>query len=501
MSQPRQIAHPERPWASVIARSVLLLAFVGAFVAPACDKSTRAQTDLVDAVDASTPRDTDDLRDGDAPTDTDESDELDALDDAPDGDGEEDVERYDPSPLVVSDDFIYGVGAYDPSESSVFLWTRYLGDKKLVAIVYPQTSGASFVVGSEQRLEMPAKNDEGITIIEASGLKSSTPYRYFFVELDEQGQLLRRSQFGRFVTAPGEIESPVITFAHTSCAKGGYQPFTMLSKLAEEEISFFVFNGDVVYADGSKTLEEYRGFYRHNWSDGGLRALRAATGIYAILDDHEIDNNWNPETFDPARLTIALTAYREYVPLRIDPEFPDRLWRRQRWGRTLELIVLDSRTERLPSKKQYISPEQMEWLKARLSGTPATFKFIVNSVPIAKFPINNPDGWSGYDAQRNEILDYIETHEIKHVYWLSGDMHAAMVFDLGKGGWDLVASPIGQLHLNVWDFLSVLPEVKYINGGVNNYMLVTADPQHDPPQVRISIRKDDGSEIYKQTFE
>ncbi|MCA9521857.1 MAG: alkaline phosphatase D family protein, partial [Myxococcales bacterium] len=216
---------------------------------------------------------------------------------------------------------------------------------------------------------------------------------------------------------------------------------------------------------------------------------------------HEIDNNFNPEEFDPTRLGYALTAYKEYAPLRVDSEKPNRFWRTQRWGRTLELIILDSRTERLPSKKQYISGEQMEWLKSRLLNTPARFKFIVNTVPIAKFPIDNPDGWSGYDSQRNEILGYIESHEIKHVYWLSGDMHAAMVFDLGAGGWDLVASPIGQLQIGAWDVLSALDEVKYINGNVNNYMLVTADPTHDPPQVRISLRTDDGSEIYSQTFQ
>ena len=122
-----------------------------------------------------------------------------------------------------------------------------------------------------------------------------------------------------------------------------------------------------------------------------------------------------PETFDAARRTAAVQSFFDHQPVRRDAAHPDRVWKRMRWGRTADIFVLDCRNERRPSTRgsedQYLSREQMDWLKAGLTSSEAVFKLIVNSVPISDFPgafdLAQRDRWEGYPTQREEILRHV----------------------------------------------------------------------------------------------
>jgi len=181
--------------------------------------------------------------------------------------------------------------------------------------------------------------------------------------------------------------------------------------------------------------------------------------MLATWDDHEVDNNWDGETVDAGQLAAAMQATFEHLPLRRDAEHPNRFWKSLRWGHTVELFVLDCRTERKPSTRfgpdaEYISPEQMTWLKAALADSPAIFKVIVNSVPIGNFPplfdAAAADRWEGYAAQRLEILSFIDDTPITGVLWLSGDFHLGAIGRVDTSGpgstqLEVVASPAAQV--------------------------------------------------------
>ena len=112
-------------------------------------------------------------------------------------------------------------------------------------------------------------------------------------------------------------------------------------------------------------------------------------------------------------MSTATAAFFEHLPIRRDAVEPDRVWHSLRYGRTAEVFVLDSRSERKPSTltssgQQYLSPQQLEWLKGALMASPCVFKVLLNSVPITNFPglldfVAN-DRWEGYPAARNDIL-------------------------------------------------------------------------------------------------
>jgi phosphodiesterase/alkaline phosphatase D-like protein len=222
------------------------------------------------------------------------------------------------------------------------------------------------------------------------------------------------------------------------------EPFTVLARAAERAapspgnlaapIDAFLFLGDTAYCDGADTPDAYRDKWHAHIGKAEHVALRASMASYTTWDDHEVTNDWNPETIDAAHFETARAALREHMPMRTLAEDPKRLWRSRRFGTTAEVFVLDSRSERLPSTifsddEQYISRAQMDWLKGALLESPCAFKVIMNSVPITRFPnIWNAwqvDRWDAYDAQRTEILTHIDDNAIPGVLWVSGDFHLA----------------------------------------------------------------------------
>src|SRR5262249_10996543 len=69
---------------------------------------------------------------------------------------------------------------------------------------------------------------------------------------------------------------------------------------------------------------------------------------------------------------------------------------------------------------------QKQWLKDGLLNSTATFKFIMNGPPITQLRFLPYDRWEAWSAERDEILDFIETNAIPNVIWLSTDFHTIL---------------------------------------------------------------------------
>ena len=141
----------------------------------------------------------------------------------------------------------------------------------------------------------------------------------------------------------------------TSCF-GGNRPFPSLAFVAEEKVDFVCYLGDLVYADGSETDDDYWWHWKRTLSQSGMRALNASASMVATWDDHEFTNNYNPAETPQAELIyqMGLRNFRRAIPQRIGDT--DNIWRSLNYGDVLDLFVLDCRTER--SADQYVSPQQ-----------------------------------------------------------------------------------------------------------------------------------------------
>jgi alkaline phosphatase D len=340
-------------------------------------------------------------------------------------------------------EFPYGVMGGDATADRAMLWTRFVGTGALFVQIEAENAPKGVAVIS-RAVTAAELGDGGFVHVDAGGLAAGQRYRYAFFT-SQGGTPVARGPIGRVRAALAANALDVITFGGTSCTHQLSVPYPLMADAAKRKVDFFIHGGDHVYCDAGSdavTLADYRAKYAEVWSASGMSALHGSTGMVLTWDDHEFLNNWNPETLAPARIDAARKAFFEHRALRRSPASANRVWRSLVWGKTLEVLVLDARSERKPSTRQtakaeFISPAQMAWLKERLEKSTAVFKFVVSSVPITNFPLSaagESDKWEGYPAQREEILDFVEAKALKGVWWLSGDLHFGSIGGIGATG-------------------------------------------------------------------
>jgi alkaline phosphatase D len=275
-----------------------------------------------------------------------------------------------------------------------------------------------------------------------------------------------------------------------------------------QQLSFFLFLGDTVYADGlcpsppnepgadfrAATLDEYRARHRDQRAAEALRRFLETTPVYAIWDDHEVRNDFSGPFDD--RMPIGRQALREYWPIRVAVDDQDRLYRTVRAGTDLEMFILDTRqyrsrnTDQDGPAKTMLGEKQLQWLLSGIAESSATWKVIVTSVPLsiskggrAGGPGN--DGWAGgpgipgFEWERQVIVDHILGRRVKNVVFLAGDVHhvQANAYDPNGDGTpdfhEFVAGPLSAASDRLTPAnLDLRPTTLINEGGYMNFGLV-----------------------------
>ncbi|KAL6757072.1 alkaline phosphatase [Haematococcus lacustris] len=222
------------------------------------------------------------------------------------------------------------------------------------------------------------------------------------------------------------------------------------------------------------TLQDYRERHRQWDSDRDTMRMRGALPLIAVWDDHEFTNNTfrtgaqnhdNGDNEDPAlpwmlRAANAVRAYFEYMPIRPASQSPEdrhRIYRQFQFGKLASLLMLDTRfTGRDPeqpsqpfntsdmryfnSSRSLLGKEQRKWVRDNLlkaKDDRVTWKVLGQQIvfaPAWRFTNGaiNTDGWDGYAAERERILDTIEQHAIDNVVVLTGDVHSSFAMDVPR---------------------------------------------------------------------
>jgi alkaline phosphatase D len=379
----------------------------------------------------------------------------------------------DALPLEPAFDEAVRAGAMTTSTAVVITRARGLGSVRIR--VWEPTTTAGVVVLAFDANVIP--NDGGYARADVVGLLAGRSYRYGFFIVDALGALVGRSDLGAFKTAPALGQSPTLTLALLSCNGNATGRRDAIGRVADHpEIDAIVHVGDMVYNDGAVSRADYRASWASWMQSVGYREGLAQAGLYATWDDHEVDNDWNPETIPVGQLVNAVSSWVENVPMAPGPQ--GMLWSSWRWGDTAEVFVLDCRTERLPSTRttvgQYLSRAQMDWLKNGLLTSTAHFKIVANSVPITNMPglwdVGAGDRWEGYEAQRDEILNFIAENAIGNVWFLAGDFHVCFVGKVQPGG-------AGLLN-KTWEIAITSGNINPLGANLNppQYRFGTAQP-------------------------
>ncbi|MEZ6087459.1 MAG: family 16 glycoside hydrolase [Pirellulaceae bacterium] len=226
---------------------------------------------------------------------------------------------------------------------------------------------------------------------------------------------------GSFQTAPATDDAESLKFCITTChdfirrddGMNGHKIYPAMSKLSP---SFIVHAGDIEYYDKPDPWAMTKSLMRFKWgrifSLPNNRDFYSRTTTYFIKDDHDTLANdcW------PGQRYGAVT-FEEGVRLFNEEQFPSRdpRYKNIRWGRDLEIWVLEGRDYRSPNsmpdgpEKTILGKQQKEWLFETLRKSDAKFKLICSPTPIV-----GPDRANKKDNHANAIFAF-EGDEIRDV--------------------------------------------------------------------------------------
>jgi alkaline phosphatase D len=400
---------------------------------------------------------------------------------------------------AASPGFRYGVAAGEITSTSAVLWTRAPSRGLSSIALIPGRPGARLVGVVGLR---PARDADQTVAARVTGLEPATRYRFTF----EQGNA--RSATGTFETPPPARANARIRFAISGDAdatagpngKPGFNRFEVYGRMAAERNDFNINLGDTIYSDSeiggspvARTVPEKWAKYKLGLALPALQKLRASAGLYSHWDDHEFVNDFSAQENGGAIYDAGVKAFTDYAPV-AKPSAATGLYRSFRWGKNLQLFFLDERSFRsakvtaicngdlaptapqgfrdsfatlAPALRNPVSPsctamlndpartmlgaQQYAAFTKAIEASTATWKVIVNEVPIQQYYALPYDRWEGYEAEREKLLHFLQDN-VKNVVFLTTDSHANLVNEVrystlggpprSSGMWEVVTGPV-----------------------------------------------------------
>jgi len=379
--------------------------------------------------------------------------------------------------------FPNGVASGDVTYDSAILWARST-DNAPIQFEWSATEDFAAIIGS---LDVTIVDSMVPAKAEIAGLEPGTAYYYRAVSANGA------SATGRFVT-PHQSDRRGLRFGVSGDWRGDLAPYPSVANVPSRDLDLFIALGDTIYADvaspdlpqsQAQSLDEFRIKHNEVYSaragTNRLADLRSSTAILALIDDHEVTNDFAgaaPVESDPrfegqdilinesALFTSGLTAFVEYNPIRVetygdtgDPRSDGKLklYRRRDYGTDAVFILLDARSfrdEALPNVGPSASPAAidaflsdsfdesrtmlgeiqlndllLDLLDAHDRGV--VWKFVLVPEPMQNLgPYLASDRFEGYAAERTRILAFIDDHDIHNVVFIAADIHGTIVNNL-----------------------------------------------------------------------
>ena len=312
------------------------------------------------------------------------------------------------------------------------------------------------------------KNKYNPISIVLSELQMNTAYQY---QLEIDGKEVFPSKIYEFKTKDlweWRKPAPDFKFLYGSCVylndsiydrpgKPYGQNPAMLEKMADTEADFNIWGGDNLYlreADYSSVSGiEYR--YSHDRAAKEYQRVLSARPNYATWDDHDFGPNDSNHSFDLKQVTYH--CYKNYFPQKTyGNNGLDGIYQTFKFS-DAQFFMMDDRFYRSANEipgiingkaneeKSYYGKQQLNWLKSALISSNAVFKFIVNGGQVLN-TIADKECLRSYDAEFNELMNFIVSNKISGVIFLSGDRHFSEMHKISTPGfydlYDFTCSPI-----------------------------------------------------------
>lgn len=390
-------------------------------------------------------------------------------------------------PLFTGYPFTLGVASGYPTPHSVVLWTR-LAPEPLQPDggMLPQNMEVAYELANDPAFAKVQARGKAVAVpelahsvrVEAEGLAPDRWYWYRFRCGDEV------SRVGRTRTTPAPMQpTDRLRMGIGSCQHFEHGYFAAHRHLAREELDCMLFLGDYIYesswGDGwvrrhaggtARTLAGYRQRHAQYKTDSDLQDLHATVPWLFAWDDHEVENDYaadQSEHLDPrfaARRMAAYQAYFEHLPL---PRSMRPIGNHMRmhaqfaFGNLVNGLLLDDRQYRDPqpcppatkgggshtvrerdcpdlqAARTMLGAEQERWVEECLSRSKARWNVIAQQTLMAPLDATPgpdrswwTDGWDGYPAARQRLLDAFSRHAVPNPLVFSGDLHATVIAEI-----------------------------------------------------------------------
>jgi alkaline phosphatase D len=383
---------------------------------------------------------------------------------------------------------------------------------------------ASLATVNKTTWKHAAARDDFTLQFEVDGLQPDTRY-YYRAELSAtpDDRLTRLGPQYSFRTAPDSSAFVPIDFVSTTCAairsrdifKDGVPwGFEAYASMAALNPDFFVHHGDIVYYDTDSPLAVNEALARFHWhrmmSDPTVRSVLEKTPAYFMKDDHDYrwDDAWPqqevPRTVQGAEFWLTdemgQRLFREAVPM------GEKTYRTQRWGKHLQIWVVEGRDFRSPNdmpdgpEKTLWGAEQKAWLMDGLRNSTATFKLLLTPTPMV-----GPDRETKRDNHANELgfrtegrafLDWVATSGIENFYVITGDRHWQYHSIDSSGIEEFSVGAVSDSHAAVNQPRWGPDRQPYFREAEGGFLHVRLRGTDELPQLHFVMRDVDGSPLY-----
>jgi len=376
----------------------------------------------------------------------------------------------------------------DATPRSTIVWFRTKKEIGLVA----QYGTDPVLAAHHNSPSVKANKNTDLTIqMTLTGLKPGTTYYYRAVVNGK-----KPGPICKFVTAPKSDEMSDVRFAFGGDTREKYKPFKIMDAIRAKQPDFFLYLGDTIYGDRDGGVTSTRGYWRsyaNNRKDKATQRLFSDTSLYLIWDDHEVEDDFVPSN---PLMPIGRSAFFDYWPITRNKEEPGRLYRSFRWGKAVELFILDTRQYRNADEGLILGEKQKKWFLDALSSSTADFKFVATSVPISS---GHEDKWGGFMLDRFEVLEHIVENKIPGVIFLAADVHYAAVSRVPEGG-NLREVIVGPLATKLKARKRKKSRFEFLHYKSYNYGLVSINTKATPPYANVEILDQKNKLLHEARF-
>lgn len=368
---------------------------------------------------------------------------------------------------------------------SVIVWTRAsaVADVSVLYGLLPDLSDAV-----ETPVVRVGAAEDFVAKMTLAGLLADNVYYYKTRVADPNNAAnFELGQLGRFMTAPDRDARRVLRFAFSADVDATNND--LCAAILQANPEFYVSLGDMPYADGASSLAQFWQKHKDTRADPMLQDLFHNVDLVPVWDDHEVIDDWDSRSTG-SFVQNGMAAWRTYLPV-VDQR---DIYRRLRWGRDLELFLLDARSYRgnndAPdvASKSMLGSAQLQWLLNGLSASTATFKVVCSSVPLRHGNSGTDgcgnDAWDGYQRERDVILRHVLDNHIAGVVWICADQHWAAVHQHPEGIREYLVGPLSKATRV--PPTRAEPEVRWLSAQ-NSFGLMAVTPGVPDPVLTVQI--------------